>query len=143
MDSGAYEEIKDIPRPGHADWVALHKFGGFADMRGSGHFFGRLTASLVAAGVAAKKLLKPAVVTAKLLEVGGSQHIEKTVAEAIDGQDSVSGLIECHVSKPPAGLGEPFFDSVESMVSHAIFAIQLLMALSLVMAFRLVVPGVA
>ena len=123
VDSSAYDDIKDTPRPGHADWVALHKFGGFADMRGGGHFSGRLTAPLVAAGVVAKKLLKPAMVTARLLEVGGSRNIEQTVAEALENQDSVGGLIECRVAGLSAGLGEPFFDSVESMISHAVLSI--------------------
>jgi chorismate synthase len=123
VNSSAYEVIKDTPRPGHADWVALRKFGGFADMRGGGHFSGRLTASLVAAGVVAKKLLKPTLVTGKLLEVGGSQNIEQTIAEAIKNQDSVGGLVECRVLGLPVGLGEPFFDSLESIVSHAIFSI--------------------
>jgi len=122
-DSCAYEDIKDTPRPGHADWVALRKFGGFADMRGGGHFSGRLTAPLVAAGVVAKKLLKSIVVTAKLLEVGGSQEIERMIAEAIKSQDSVGGLVECSVVGIPVGLGEPFFDSLESIISHAIFSI--------------------
>jgi len=123
VDSSAYEAIKSTPRPGHADWVALKKYGGFADMRGSGHFSGRLTTALVAAGVVAKKLLGPAVVEARLLEAGGSPDIERAVREAMAAQDSVGGLVECRVRGLPAGLGEPFFDSVESLVSHAVFAI--------------------
>ena len=123
VDSSAYEAIKNTPRPGHADWVALRKYGGFADMRGSGHFSGRLTAALVAAGVVAKKLLGPVRVEARLLEAGGSTDIERAVAEAMAAQDSVGGLVECRVRDLPAGLGEPFFDSVESLISHAVFAI--------------------
>jgi chorismate synthase len=123
VDSSAYEAIKTTPRPGHADWVALHKYGGFADMRGSGHFSGRLTTALVAAGVVAKKLLAPAQVAATLLEAGGSADIEAAVAAAMAAQDSVGGLVECRVRGLPAGLGEPFFDSVESLVAHAVFAI--------------------
>ena len=123
MDSGAYEAVKTTPRPGHADWVALKKFGGFADLRGSGHFSGRLTAALVAAGVVAKKLLAPVQVRATLLEAGGSPDIERAVAEAMAAQDSVGGLVECRVEGLPAGLGEPFFDSAESLISHGIFAI--------------------
>ena len=71
VDSSAYEAIRNTPRPGHADWVALRKYGGFADMRGSGHFSGRLTVALVAAGVVAKKLLGKVQVAARLLEAGG------------------------------------------------------------------------
>jgi chorismate synthase len=123
VDSSAYEAIKNTPRPGHADWVALKKYGGFADMRGSGHFSGRLTTALVAAGVVAKKLLGAATVEARLLEAGGSPDIERAVREAMAAQDSVGGLVECRVRDLPAGLGEPFFDSVESLVSHAVFAI--------------------
>ena len=123
VDSSAYEAIKHTPRPGHADWVALLKYGGFADMRGSGHFSGRLTAALVAAGVVAKKLLEPVRVEARLLEAGGSADIEGAVREAMAAQDSVGGLVECRVADLPAGLGEPFFDSVESLIAHAVFAI--------------------
>jgi chorismate synthase len=123
VDSSAYEAIKNTPRPGHADWVALRKYGGFADMRGSGHFSGRLTTALVAAGVVAKKLLGAVAVEARLVEAGGSPDIERAVAEAMAAQDSVGGLVECRVRNLPAGLGEPFFDSVESLISHAVFAI--------------------
>lgn len=123
VDSSAYAAIQHTPRPGHADWVALHKYGGFADMRGSGHFSGRLTTALVAAGVVAKKLLGSATVTARLLEAGGSPDIETAVREAMAAQDSVGGLVECRVRDLPAGLGEPFFDSLESLIAHAVFAI--------------------
>ena len=123
VDSSAYEAIKHTPRPGHADWVALHKYGGHADMRGSGHFSGRLTAALVAAGVVAKKLLGPVTVTARLLEAGGSADSKQAVADAMAAGDSVGGLVECLVEGLPAGLGEPFFDSVEALISHAVFAI--------------------
>lgn len=123
VDSSAYEAIRDLPRPGHADWVALKKYGGFADLRGSGHFSGRLTAALVAAGVVAKKLLGPARVEARLVEAGGSRDIPEAVAAAMAAQDSVGGLVECRVSGLPPGLGEPFFDSVESLLAHGMFAI--------------------
>jgi len=123
VDSSAYEAIRNTPRPGHADWVALRKYGGHADMRGSGHFSGRLTAALVAAGVVAKKLLGPARVAARLLEVGGSPDLEGAVAAAMAAGDSVGGIVECRVTDLPAGLGEPFFDSVESLISHGVFAI--------------------
>ena len=123
VDSSAYEAIHHTPRPGHADWVALGKYGGHADMRGSGHFSGRLTTALVAAGVVAKKLLGSAKVAARLLEAGGSADIEGAVAAAMKEGDSVGGLVECRVTDLPPGLGEPFFDSVESLISHAVFAI--------------------
>ena len=122
-DSSAYEAIKHTPRPGHADWVALQKYGGFADMRGSGHFSGRLTAALVAAGVIAKKLLAPLQVEARLLEAGGKTDIERAIQEAMAAGDSVGGIVECRVQGLPVGLGEPFFASVESLLAHAVFAI--------------------
>jgi chorismate synthase len=123
VDSSAYEKIKNTPRPGHADWVALRKYGGFADMRGSGHFSGRLTAALVAAGVVAKKLLGNVRVEARLLEAGGNPDVAQAVAAAMAAGDSVGGIVECRVTGLPAGLGEPFFDSLESLISHAVFAI--------------------
>ena len=122
-DSSSYEAIRNTPRPGHADWVALKKFGGFADMRGSGHFSGRLTAALVAAGVVAKKLLGDVTITARLLEAGGKADIERAIQEAMAAGDSVGGIVECRVQGLPVGLGEPFFDSVESLLAHAAFAI--------------------
>lgn len=128
--SSDYEKLRAVPRPGHADFVAHHKFGGFEDYRGGGHFSGRLTVCLVAAGVVAKKLLgqgggdKPAItVTATITEVGGEKDIEKGIQKAIDAKDSVGGIIECKASGLPVGLGEPFFDSVESLVSHIVFSI--------------------
>ena len=118
-----YEALRDIPRPGHADLVARIKFGGFNDPRGGGHFSGRLTLPLVAAGAVARKLLAPATLRAALLEAGGSTDIEKTVRAAGKDGDSVGGLIECRGSGFPPGLGEPFFDAVESLIAHVIFAI--------------------
>lgn len=123
VDSSAYEKIKDTPRPGHADFVAMKKFGGFNDYRGSGHFSGRLTVALVAAGVIAKKLMHEVRIEAKLLEAGGSRDIEKAVEAAINDNDSIGGIVECRVNGLPVGLGEPFFDSAESLLSHAIFSI--------------------
>jgi len=121
--SSDYEKQRDVPRPGHADWVARKKFGGNEDYRGSGHFSGRLTVALVAAGVIAKKLLGQVKVDAKILEIGGETDIEKGLQKAIDAKDSVGGIIECRVNGLPAGLGEPFFDSAESLLAHMVFAI--------------------
>jgi chorismate synthase len=75
--SGDYEKAKEIPRPGHADFVARQKFGGYEDYRGGGHFSGRLTVCLVAAGVIAKKLLKDISVQAVIEEIGGEKDLEK------------------------------------------------------------------
>jgi chorismate synthase len=121
--SSDYEKQRAIPRPGHADFVAAKKFGGFEDYRGSGHFSGRLTLPLVAAGVIAKKLLAPVTIVASIIEVGGEPGIDAGIEKAIAAKDSVGGIVECRVSGLPVGLGEPFFNSVESLISHIIFAI--------------------
>src|SRR6478672_885915 len=103
--SGDYEKQRDIPRPGHADFVARKKFAGFEDYRGSGHFSGRLTVALVAAGVIAKKILSKVSpsplkrepegevydkieITSKILEIGGEPDLEKGLQKAIDAKDS-------------------------------------------------------
>lgn len=121
--SSDYEKQRSIPRPGHADFVAAKKFGGFEDYRGSGHFSGRLTLPLVAAGAIAKKLLGSVQIAATLTEVGGYADIEKGIAYAIAQKDSVGGIVECRVSGLAVGLGEPFFDATESLLAHAVFAV--------------------
>ena len=121
--SGDYEKQRAVPRPGHADFTAHHKFGGFEDYRGGGHFSGRLTAALVGAGVIAKKLLNKIEVAAHIVSIGGEADLEKGLQKAIDQKDSVGGIVECIVKGLPIGLGEHFFDSVESLISHAVFAI--------------------
>jgi chorismate synthase len=125
--SSDYAKQRAVPRPGHADMVARQKFGGYEDYRGGGHFSGRLTVCLVAAGVIAKKLLgaynNNISVRSTITEIGGEKDPEKGLQRAIDAKDSVGGIVECRVSGLPAGLGEPFFDSAESVISHAVFAI--------------------
>jgi chorismate synthase len=121
--SSDYDEFKQIPRPGHADYVSGVKHSGFSDMRGSGHFSGRITWGLVAAGVIAKKVTGSAEVNAKLIKAGGSEDIEKAINEAIALNDTIGGIIECRVSRPPVAIGEPFFYSFESSLSHIIFSI--------------------
>jgi chorismate synthase len=118
-----YSRLKDIPRPGHADFTAFHKFGGFQDYRGGGHFSGRLTLGIVAAGVVAKKIIAPMTVQARLTEAGGSTDIEAAVDRAVEEKDSIGGIIECTIGHVPVGLGEPFFDSVEALLSHMVFSI--------------------
>jgi chorismate synthase len=118
-----YERQRAVPRPGHADFVAHEKFGGFEDYRGGGPFSARLTVGLVAAGVIAKKMLGGARVVATILEVGGEADLEKGLQRAIDAKDSIGGIIECRVNGLPVGLGEPFWDSVESLLAHAALAI--------------------
>lgn len=121
--SGDYAKQRAVPRPGHADFVASKKYGGFEDYRGGGHFSGRLTVCLVAAGVIAKKLLKEISVKATILEIGGEQDLDKGLQKAIIAKDSIGGIVECRVNNLPIGLGEPFFESVESLLAHAVFAI--------------------
>jgi len=118
-----YEFTKELPRPGHADWAGSQKYGGFNDHRGGGHFSGRLTVGLVAAGVIAKKMIQPVQIKAKLLEAGGYKNIPKTIKTVSRKNDSIGGLIECRVQHLSPGLGEPFFGSAESLISHIIFAV--------------------
>lgn len=121
--SGDYEKQRAVPRPGHADFTAHAKYGGFEDFRGGGHFSGRLTVCMVAAGVIAKKLLGHIQVVSTILEIGGEADLEKGLQKAIDAKDSIGGIVECRVNGLPVGLGEHFFDSAESLISHAVFAI--------------------
>lgn len=129
--SGDYDALKDVPRPGHADYAASVKFEGFNDPRGGGHFSGRLTLPLVAAGVIAKKQCCSSISSglefkAELKEIGGETNKDRWAAllenTAHEG-DSLGGIVECLIAGIPAGLGEPFFDSVESLISHAVFSI--------------------
>lgn len=121
--SADYERFSAVPRPGHADFTSTVKYGGFADPRGSGHFSGRVTAGLVAAGVIAKKILPSAVFVTKILSAGGRRDIGACAAEASASGDSVGAVVETRVSGLPAGLGEPFFDACESVIAHALFAV--------------------
>lgn len=118
-----YQKHRSHPRPGHADFVANKKYGGFEDFRGGGHFSARLTAGIVAAGVIAKKLLKDITIHTEVTEIGGLRDTEAGLQKAIKAKDSVGGIVECRVNGLPIGLGEPFFDSVESVLAHAAFAI--------------------
>jgi chorismate synthase len=121
--SGDYSEFREIPRPGHADFVANKKYKGFEDFRGGGHFSARITLGLVAAGVIAKKIINPVQIFASLIEAGGDTDIEKAINKAIEENDTIGGIIECKATGLPVGLGEPYFDSAESMLAHIIFAV--------------------
>ena len=124
--SGDYQDFDAMPRPGHADYVAAIKWDWANDPRGGGHFSGRLTLPIVAAGVVAKKVLEGIDIRAELIEVGGcsdkAQWPDLLAATAAEG-DSLGGVVQCTATGLPIGLGEPFFDSVESLVSHAVFSI--------------------
>jgi len=118
-----YDDFKSVPRPGHADYVAGVKYSGFADLRGSGHFSGRITWGLVVAGVIAKLIIRPAGIKARLISAGGNNDIDRALEIAMAEGDTIGGVIECMVTNPPKSLGEPFFYSVESAFSHIIFSI--------------------
>jgi len=123
FNSAEYEKIKAIPRPGHADFVADRKFKGYNDYRGGGHFSGRLTLALVAAGVIAKKIIRTVNLKTEIISINGNKNIRNSIADAIEKKDSVGGIVECRVTGIPVGWGEPFFDSIESVISHLVFSI--------------------
>ena len=125
--SDDYRNLTIHPRPSHADWVAQQKWGGYNDPRGGGHFSGRITLGMVAAGVVAKKILGEEVkFSTDIIEIGGSRDKEQwdaIISSAQQSQDSVGGIVECRVQGVKAGLGEPFFDSVESLAAHLLFSV--------------------
>lgn len=126
--SEAYASQRDIPRPGHADFTGHIKYKGFEDYRGGGHFSGRLTTALVAAGALARQVINHLLeqvirIEAHILEIAGCSDTERGLQKAIEHKDSVGGIVECRINGLPAGLGEPFFDSAESVIAHSVFAI--------------------
>lgn len=152
--SGDYSLFESMPRPGHADLIAALKWDDCHDPRGGGHFSGRLTLPVVAAGVVAKKILHDATildetpftgVNAQIVELGGipcpadhgslTCHPEQgegsllhpqwqaAIDKAIQEGDSLGAVVECTVPDIDPGYGEPFWDSVESRIAHAVFAI--------------------
>ena len=148
--SGDYSLFAAMPRPGHADLTAALKWDDCQDPRGGGHFSGRLTLPVVAAGVVAKKILQDATmldetpfagVNAHIVELGGiprksagadesAEHLSQMPAEwqdaidaAIKEGDSLGALVECTVPEIDPGYGEPFWDSVEANIAHAVFSI--------------------
>lgn len=123
-----YEYMRTVPRPGHADYTAMVKYGPSRDYAGGGQFSGRLTAPLcIAGGIAIQLLEKLGVsVEAEILSIGGEQDKVK-MYELIDKVrlegDSVGGLIGCTVSGLPAGIGEPMFGGMENRIAQAVFGI--------------------
>lgn len=144
-----YSLFAAMPRPGHADLTAALKWDDCQDPRGGGHFSGRLTLPVVAAGVVAKKIIADATIlddtpcneiSARIVELGGIpaetsaqegdpclSDIQKTWQDAIDVAikegDSIGAVIECTVPDIDPGYGEPFWDSVESVLAHGVFSI--------------------
>lgn len=151
--SGCYEKIRHTPRPGHADFTARTKYRGFNDYRGGGIFSGRMTAAFVMTGGIARQILAESgiAVLAHIIQIGTvsvkremcDKEIEKNVytnkvrcadlevAQAMEREvirakktgDSVGGVVECRAIGMPVGVGEPLFDSIESILSHALFSI--------------------
>ncbi len=118
-----YKSLEQTPRPGHADFAVSSKYNHFNDPRGGGHTSGRLTLGIVAAGVIAKKIISPINISANILSIGGANPWEDLLDKAIQEGDSLGGLIECKGTNMPVGLGEPFFNSIESLISHIIFSV--------------------
>ncbi len=152
VDSSQYEKTRNLLRPGHADYTAYVKYGGFNDFRGGGRFSGRITATFVMAGAVAKKLLKliDVEILACTVEIGNikaspmgpdeiRQNVPKNVLKCADPEaaeemmkiieqareegDSLGGIIEGTALNLPAGLGEPVFDTLEGELAKALFAI--------------------
>ena len=113
-------------RPSHADFVAHEKYHGMNDPRGGGHFSGRLTVALVAAGVVAKQLLPNLRFSTALRSIGREEdptRFQELLQAVATAGDSVGGVVECRVEGLPIGLGDPFFDSAESLIAHLLFSI--------------------
>ncbi len=134
--SSDYELFSAMPRPGHADLTAAIKWDDCQDPRGGGHFSGRLTLPIVAAGVVARKILEDATILdetpctgirAEIIELGThpvlSEACQEVLDKAIREGDSLGAVVECTVPSIDPGYGEPFWDSVESVISHAVFSI--------------------
>lgn len=124
--SGDYSDMQTLMRPGHADYPAYVKYHGANDYRGGGHFSGRLTAVIVAAGAIAKQLLRT-----KNISLQSEVLVdEKKLAKVIKQGDSLGGKVQTIISNVEAGVGEPMFESVESRLSAGIFSIPGVKALS-------------
>jgi chorismate synthase len=131
--SSDYSQFAAMPRPGHADLTAAFKWDDCQDPRGGGHFSGRLTLPVVAAGVVAKKMLADLTIldetpvreiSAQIVELGGlSEGWQEAIEKAMAEGDSLGAVVECTVPEIEPGYGEPFWDSVESLIAHAVFAI--------------------
>lgn len=121
-----YSNLVTHPRPGHADFTASKKYNGFNDYRGGGHFSGRITLGLVAAGVIAKKMLKDVSFESKIINLCGETDQTKfqdILKNAVETHDSVGGIVEVVINGVKVGLGEPYFDSLESTISHLMFSV--------------------
>ena len=121
-----YSNLVTQPRPSHADFVARKKYNEFNDYRGGGHFSGRLTLGLVAAGVVAKKIINEVKFETKIINLGGetdTQKFQTILNTVVENKDSVGGIVSIKATGVPVGLGEPYFDSLESTISHLLFSV--------------------
>ena len=121
-----YSNLISQPRPSHADFVAGVKYNGYQDYRGGGSFSGRLTLGLVAAGVVAKKMLEGVNFNTSITNLGGETNTDKfneILKTTVDNHDSVGGIVKVTVDGVEVGLGEPYFDSLESTISHLLFSV--------------------
>ncbi|MBQ6009545.1 MAG: chorismate synthase [Kiritimatiellae bacterium] len=123
-----YEELRAVPRPGHADWPAQVRFGGFQDVAGGGHFSGRLTAPLCIAGGIVLQILaqKGVSVQARAERIGGETDPERQCAAILAAKaagDSVGGVIAAEVRGLPVGVGDPMFGGLENRIAQAVFGI--------------------
>ncbi|MGF6376680.1 chorismate synthase [Clostridiales Family XIII bacterium PM5-7] len=124
--SSDYDVMRDVPRPGHADYTAHVKYGGAEDVRGGGHFSGRLTAPMCIAGGIFKQILaKNGIeIHAMIKEIGGNSEAPfDAIEEARLAGDSVGGIVSCQITGMPVGVGEPMFDGIENQVARAVFGI--------------------
>lgn len=126
--SGDYDELRRIPRPGHADYPAFVRYGNARDVAGGGQFSGRLTAPLCIAGGLALQILRKAGIDihAHITMIGGEtapEAITDRLTRAKDAGDSVGGVIECVCENVPAGLGDPMFDGMENRIARLVFGI--------------------
>ena len=124
--SSDYSQFENHNRPSHIDFTARAKYGSEVDLRGSGQFSGRMTVLLVAAGVVAKKIVGGVDYKTEIVEIGGSRdksQFANIVAAAVADCDSVGGVVECRAKGVGVGLGEPFFDSAESVIAHLLFSV--------------------
>ena len=124
--SSDYSQFENHNRPSHIDFTARAKYGSEVDLRGSGQFSGRMTVLLVAAGVVAKKIVGGVDYKTEIVEIGGSRdksQFADIVAAAVADCDSVGGVVECRAKGVGIGLGEPFFDSAESVIAHLLFSV--------------------
>ena len=126
--SNDYANLANVPRPGHADYPAEVKFGGFQDRAGGGHFSGRLTAPLcIAGGIVLQQLERLGVsVSARAIRIGGEtepERMEAAIAAAREAGDSVGGIVETEIRGLPAGIGDPMFGGLENRIVQIVFGI--------------------